>query len=350
METKVSQWESKRAEVQEMGAEERIRMAEDTLRKAKAEVEEKENAIEALDRSVRRTELVLARAVDKVKKEEEDEVVEVDVEPEELMKGMVKEEEEAKVVVERPAGVGGGVSQWLGVMMGSRHAGPIQDLPWDPGYLAGPHPPNLDNPLLVAPESLVWTLRFLLQRLHHRLLGGGGVGMGARGGGGPPGQAPAPKGGQRVVGVARGVAGAAEEMGGGAPPNQKKWRGKMFELVQTNLFTPERKKGGGHPLAIGRQLLVGAGLGGMKYVGKAWTSTPTWSALMNMGGFNAEAAKRGAYAGLVHDIASRPKSKPKPTASPAGAPPQPHPPNPRDTFAKALGAISPTLGRQGTVC
>ena len=26
------------------------------------------------------------------------------------------------------------------------------------------------------------------------------------------------------------------------------------------------------------------------------------------------------------------------------------PPNPRDAFAKALGAISPTLDRQGTVC
>ena len=60
---------------------------------------------------------------------------------------------------------------------------------------------------------------------------------------------------------------------------------------------------------------------------------------------------RGAYAGLVHGIASRPKSKPKLAATRAtGDPPQPHPPNPRAAFAKALGAISPPLDRQGTIC
>ena len=58
-------------------------------------------------------------------------------------------------------------------------------------------------------------------------------------------------------------------------------------------------------------------------------------------GFNPEAANRGAYAGLVHGIASRPKTKPKPAATPAGAPPQPHPPNPRDAFAKAVGPSPP---------
>ena len=69
------------------------------------------------------------------------------------------------------------------------------------------------------------------------------------------------------------------------------------------------------------------------------------------GGFDPAAANRGAHAGLVHGIASGPKSKPKPTATPAiGDPPQPHPPNPRDAFAKALGAISAALDRQGTVC
>ena len=43
----------------------------------------------------------------------------------------------------------------------------------------------------------------------------------------------------------------------------------------------------------------------------------------------------------MHGIASRPKSKPKPAATPAGGPPQPHPRTPADAFAKALGAISP---------
>ena len=82
----------------------------------------------------------------------------------------------------------------------------------------------------------------------------------------------------------------------------------------------------------------------------AWVWTPTWSALLDFGGFNPEAANRGVYTGVVHGIASRPKSKPKPAAAPAGGPPQPHPPNPADAFAKALGAISPALDRQGTVC
>ena len=57
--------------------------------------------------------------------------------------------------------------------MGSRDAGALQDLPCDPAFLGGPHPAHLDTPLLVAPESPVWTLRFLLVRVHHRLLGAG---------------------------------------------------------------------------------------------------------------------------------------------------------------------------------
>ena len=111
LEAKVSQWETKLAEVRAMGDEEWVRMAEDTLRKAKAKVAEKEEAIEALDRSVRRTELVLARTVKKVNEEEEDEVVEVEVEAEEMEEGMVKEEVGAKVVVETPRG-GGGSGSW----------------------------------------------------------------------------------------------------------------------------------------------------------------------------------------------------------------------------------------------
>ena len=57
--------------------------------------------------------------------------------------------------------------------MGSRAVGAIQDLPWYPAVLARPHPPNVDTPLLVNPESAVWTLRFSLVRVHHRLLGAG---------------------------------------------------------------------------------------------------------------------------------------------------------------------------------
>ena len=204
--------------------------------------------------------------------------------------------------------------------MGSRDAGALQDLPWDRAVLASPHPPNLDTPLLVAPESPVWTLRFLLVRVHHRLVGAGQCVWVDEGG---------------VVhldkplrlGVVNGLwgwqrefPGAGKRWGEVPPPPQKKMGVKMFELAQTNIFTPERKKGGGHPLAIRRPLLAGARLGGVDWVGKAWVWTPTWSALLDF-----EAVNRGAYAGLMHGIASRPKSKPKLAATPAGAPPQPHP-------------------------
>ena len=199
LETKVSQWENKVAEVREIGDEERIRMAEDTFCKAKAKVVEKEKAIEALDYIVRRTELVLARAVDKVKEEEEDEAVEVDVEPQEMEEGMVKEEVEVKVVVETPAGGRGG-EPWAQGDEGVQGWGGHPGAAMKPGSPGCPHPPNLDTPLLVASESPVWTLRFSLQRVPHRL-GGGGVWV-DEGGGGPLGQDPAPRGGQRVVGVA----------------------------------------------------------------------------------------------------------------------------------------------------
>ena len=147
------------ASLREEGADaERIRWGEANLRKVKAKVEEKEEAMEWFDRTVRRSERELAAVVARVKDEEVDEVVELDVEAEEMEEEIVKEEEEAKVVVAAPAG--GGVSQWLGGLMGSRDAGAIQNLPWDPAVLVGTHPPNLDTPLLVAPESPVWTLRF----------------------------------------------------------------------------------------------------------------------------------------------------------------------------------------------
>ena len=89
----------------------------------------------------------------------------------------------------------------------------------------------------------------------------------------------------------------------------------------------------------------------MEFGGWTWTGMPTWSTILEMGGFDPAAANRGAYAGLVYGIASRAKSKSKPPTTPTiGGPLQPHPPDPRDAFAKALGAIAPALDRQGTVC
>ena len=65
------------------------------------------------------------------------------------------------------------------------------------------------------------------------------------------------------------------------------------------------------------------------------------------GGVDPAAANRRAYAGLVHGIASRPKSSPSlRQPSLLGAPRSRTPPNSRDAFAKALGAISLALYRQ----
>ena len=107
-ETKVSQWETKLASLREWGDADRIRMAEANLRKAKAKVAEKEEAIEGFDRAVPRSERELAAVVARVKEEDVDEVVELDVEAEEMEEEIVKEEEEAKVVVATPPGGGGG--------------------------------------------------------------------------------------------------------------------------------------------------------------------------------------------------------------------------------------------------
>ena len=103
----------------------------------------------------------------------------------------------------------------------------------------------------------------------------------------------------------------------------------MFELAQTNIFTPERKKGGTTHWRFLAHCWQGLGLGGVEWLGKAWVWTPTWSALLDFGAFNPEVANRGVYAGVVHGIATGPKPKPKPAAAPAGAPPAPQPPNPR---------------------
>ena len=175
----------------------------------------------------------------------------------------------------------------------------------------------------------------------------GGGGMGGRGGGV---QLDKPL----RLGMVEGWWGWQQELpekkGGETPPHLDMGV-KMYELAQTNLFTSQRKKRGATHWRFIAIYWQGLGFGGMEYAARAWTWTPTWSALMDTGCLNPEAANPGAYAGLVHGIASRPKSKPKPAATPAtGAPPQPHPPNPRDAFAKALGAISPALDRQGTVC
>ena len=121
----------------------------------------------------------------KVKEEEaEDEVVEVEVE--EMVEETVKEEVEEKVVEEKAVGAG----QWLRVFgdegggghprraMEPSHGG------WPPPPKPGPPPPRprgesgLDSPFFHAAGA-------------SKDFGAGEVGMGGRGGGRPPGQAPA---------------------------------------------------------------------------------------------------------------------------------------------------------------
>ena len=212
-ETKVAQWEAKLVELRRIGDEERIAMAEHPLGKAHEKVEEKEEAIQALDCIVRRMERIVAAEVDEVKEEVVDEVVEVQVEAEEMVEETVKEEVEAKVVVETAVGGGG---DWLRFFGGRGMRGPSRTCHGTrPSWLT-PSPKNMDQHLLVPPESPVWTPRFFDAAGASKACGGGEVGMGGRGGGGPRGQAHAAGGGPRVVGVASGVARA--KMGGDAPP------------------------------------------------------------------------------------------------------------------------------------
>ena len=336
-ETKVSAWEAKLRSLVEEGAEEEsILWGEGNLRKAKAKVAEKQAAIEGFDRAVRQSERELAAVVARVKNEEVDEVVEMDVHGE-MEEASVKEEEE-----EVPGGGGGGASDWLRGLMGSRAAGALLDLRWDPAVLAGPHPPNLDTPLLVAPESPVWTLRFLLVWVHHRLLGarrwvwvnGGGVVHLDK---------------PLRLGVVEGswgwhceLPGQGNKRWGEVPPPPQ--RGvKMFELPQTNIFTPERKKGGGgtHWRFVAHSW-QGLGLGGVEWVGKAWVWTPTWLALLDFGGFNPEAHRGLCRGGARHRHPAQAQAQAR--RSPRWRPPAAAPPQPRGRLRQGIGGHLPRPG------
>ena len=73
------------------------------MRKAKLKVAEKQEAIEGFDRAVRQSERELAAVVVRVKDEEVDEVVEVDVQGEMEEASVKEKEEETKVVEAAPA-------------------------------------------------------------------------------------------------------------------------------------------------------------------------------------------------------------------------------------------------------
>ena len=297
-ETKVSAWEAKLAMLREEGAEEeRIRWGEANLRKAKAKVAEKQEAIEGFDRAVKRSERELAAVVARVKDEKVDEVVEVDVEGE-MEEAIVKEEEEeeTKVVVAAPAGGGGGFERVAQGVDGVEGCGGYQGPAMGPNSPGWPPPPQPGQPPPRRPgESGMDSPGFVGAGAPPAVGGGGGYGW--TGGGG-------------VVhldkplrlGVVEGSWGWQRELPGpgkrwgevGDPPE----RGvKMFEFAQTNILTPERKKGGGTHWRFVAHCWQGLGLGGVEWVGKAWVWTPTCSALLDFGGSNPEAANRGCMPG-----------------------------------------------------
>ena len=162
----------------------------------------KEEAIEGFGRAVRRSERELAAVVARVKEEEVDEVVELDVEAEEMAEEIVKEEEEAKVVVPAPAGGGGGVEPVAHGDDGVEGCGGPPGLAMGPGCPGWPPPPRLGHPPPRRPGESGMDSPDFVRAGAPPAVGGGAVVMGGQGGGCPPRQAPAPRGGQRVVGVA----------------------------------------------------------------------------------------------------------------------------------------------------
>ena len=149
-------------------------------------------------------------------------------------------------------------------------------------------------------------------------------------------------------GVATEVSG--EEMGEHAPALPPEMGVKMFESAQLNLFTP-RGKMGGHPLAIYHQLLAGVWLGGDGVWGEDLSLYADVIGADGHGGVRSAGGEPEGVCrdGARHRLPAQVLAKARRNRRNLG-PPAPAPPQPRDAFAKALGAIPPALDRQGTVC
>ena len=149
------------------------------------------------------------------------------------------------------------------------------------------------------------------------------------------------------LGVVNGSWGWQRELPGprkgwGEVPPPSRNGGEDVRVCANLRLHPRAEKGGGRThWRFVAHCWQGLGLGGFEYAGKVWTWTPTWSALFDFGGFNPEAAHRRAHAGVVHGIASRPKSKPKPAATPLGAPRNRTPPTPGTPSPRAWGPSPP---------
>ena len=133
------------------------------------------------------------------------------------------------------------------------HPGPAMG----PGHPSWPRPPKPGAPPPCPPGESGLDCLFFDAAGASNAFGVGEVGMGGRRGGRPPGQGHA--GGWGV----RGWWGWQPEL------PRRKWREtpppppekgpKMFELAQLNLFTFQKKEGGGRPLAIHHHVLAGDG-------------------------------------------------------------------------------------------
>ena len=133
------------------------------------------------------------------------------------------------------------------------------------------------------------------------------------------------------------------------PPHSEKGV-KMFELAQLNVFTHDVKKGGWGPWRFIAHHWPTIGLRGMECVGRTWMWTMTWSEILGIWGLDPSAANRGAYAGLVHGIASRPKPKPKAPTTPAtGGPPAATSLRPPGCLRQGIRGNLIGLDRQGTI-
>ena len=136
-------------------------------------------------------------------------------------------------------------------------------------------------------------------------------------------------------------------MGGGAPPPLE-MRVKMFELVQTNIFTPQRKRGGGTHWRFIAHDGRGWAWGGLIGWGRPGSRRRPGRRCWTSGGSTPRRRTGGRMPGWC--TASHSGLSPSPSPPQTPPPPATAPPNPLYAFATDLGALSPALDRQGTVC
>ena len=157
---KGGEWEAKERKLRGAGEAERVDWARGDVEKAVKKAKEQRANVEQLQRAVARLEDWVGRGR-KVKEEVED-----------VVQDRVKEVvEEVVVKVEGP-----GMAWFRGFFFGKPGAGGHHGYAWGPRRPQGP--PRLETPLLLPSVSPVWTFRFVMHRVHHKIFGPGEVGVG----------------------------------------------------------------------------------------------------------------------------------------------------------------------------